>query len=167
MIQSEQLLPDFVKKESPYADSMYQETSRRTKGRPGSPTEDANTLLSWHTNLLKIGRHKFIVLVNDKNRYAIVLYGLKAKEKKNIDGLIEKAIREVFRAESIKEEIIEIYLQASSDITFAKTKDRKLVSRLTLGTIGGISSKWNVSLMTTPSTILCVKTEQEVRLRKM
>jgi hypothetical protein len=100
------------------------------KAVPVQPEEEGNPLLSWHANMLKFGRHKFIVLVNDKNRYAIVLYGLKAKEKKNIDGLIEKAIREVFRAESIKEEIIEDYLQVSSDFTFAKTKDRKLVSRL-------------------------------------
>lgn len=91
---------------------------------------EGNPLLSWHANLLKIGRHKFIVLVNDVNRYAIVLYGLKAKEKKNIDNWIQKAIREVFRSESIKEEIIDDYLQAASDVTFAKTKDRKLVSRL-------------------------------------
>jgi hypothetical protein len=100
------------------------------KAVPVQQEEEGNPLLAWHANLLKFGRHKFIVLVNDKNRYAIVLYGLKAKEKKSIDGLIQKAIREVFRAESIKEEIIEDYLQASSDITFAKTKDRKLVSRL-------------------------------------
>ncbi|MFP3359531.1 plasmid pRiA4b ORF-3 family protein, partial [Planococcus sp. SIMBA_143] len=100
------------------------------KVAPVNEVEERNPLLAWHANVLKIGRHKFTVLVNDQNRYAIVLYGLKAKDKKKIDGLIVKAIREVFRAESIKEEIIEDYLGSSSGFTFAKTKDRKLVARL-------------------------------------
>jgi hypothetical protein len=100
------------------------------KVAPVKPAEEGAPLLSWHANILKIGRHKFMVLVNDKNRYAIVLYGLKAKDRKNIGGLIVNAIREVFQAESIKEEIIDRYLQSSSDFTFAKTKERKLVARL-------------------------------------
>jgi hypothetical protein len=96
---------------------------------PENP-EEGDLLLSWHANMVKIGRHKFIVFVNDKNRYAIVLYGLKAKDKKNIGGLFEDAIRGVFQAESIKEEIIERYLKTSSEVAFSKTKERKLVARL-------------------------------------
>ncbi|UAL47131.1 plasmid pRiA4b ORF-3 family protein [Sutcliffiella horikoshii] len=92
--------------------------------------EETNLLLAWHANFLKIGRHKFIVLVNDKNRYAIVLYGLKAKDKKNFDTLVKEAIREVFQAESIKDEVIENYLQATSAMVYDKTRDRKLVARL-------------------------------------
>ncbi len=100
------------------------------KVSPVQAVDEGNPLFSWHANIVKNGRLKFIVLVNDLNRYAIVLYGLKAKDKKNIEGLIEKAIREIFQAESIKEEVIDEYLQASSAFTFAKTKDRKLVARM-------------------------------------
>jgi Plasmid pRiA4b ORF-3-like protein len=100
------------------------------KVSPATQVEDGSPLLSWHANMLKIGRHKFMVLVNDQNRYTIVLYGLKAKDKKNIDRVIIEAIREVFKSESIKGEIIEGYMDASSEYTFAKTKDRKLVARL-------------------------------------
>ena len=100
------------------------------KVTPIEQVEEGNPLISWHANLLKIGRHKFMVLVNNQNRYAVVLYGLKAKDKKNIDRLIQEAIREVLQSESIKEEIIEEYLKASTDCTFAKTKDRKQVARL-------------------------------------
>jgi Plasmid pRiA4b ORF-3-like protein len=92
--------------------------------------EEGNPLLSWHANYLKIGSHKFFVFVNDKNRYALVLYGLKAKDKRNINGLIERAIREVIRDEAIKDDIIDEYLQASSVFTFTKTTDRKLVARM-------------------------------------
>lgn len=97
---------------------------------PVEQVEEANPLISWHANVMKIGRRKFLVLVNDKNRYTIVLYGLKAKDKKNMNQLIEKAIREVFQSESIKEEIIKEYLSTLSHLTFAKTKNRKLVARL-------------------------------------
>ncbi|WP_339147993.1 MULTISPECIES: plasmid pRiA4b ORF-3 family protein [unclassified Sutcliffiella] len=97
---------------------------------PGETNEESNPLLGWHANFMKFGRAKFFVLVNDKNRYAIVLYGLKAKDKKNFDLLIKDAIREVFQAESIKEEVIEAYLNSSTETIYTKTKDRKLVARL-------------------------------------
>ncbi|MGD7007009.1 DUF6933 domain-containing protein [Metabacillus sp. 84] len=100
------------------------------KVTPVEQAEEENPLLSWHANMLKIGRYKFLVLCNNKNRYAIVLYGMKAKDKKNVDQLIVKAISEVFQAESIKEEIIRGYLSMSSSLTFTKTKNRKLVARL-------------------------------------
>ncbi|MGD6794170.1 DUF6933 domain-containing protein [Metabacillus indicus] len=92
--------------------------------------KETDSLLSWHANAMKIGRHKFLVLVNDKNRYAIVLYGLKAKDKKNIDHLLRKAIYEVFQSEAINEEVINEYLSLLSHLTFAKTKNRTLVARL-------------------------------------
>ncbi|MGX1191860.1 hypothetical protein RKD52_000412 [Metabacillus sp. SLBN-84] len=63
-------------------------------------------------------------------RYAIVLYGLKAKDKKNLYQLLRKAIREVFQSEAIDEEVIEEYMSALSHLTFAKTKNRTLVARL-------------------------------------
>lgn len=92
--------------------------------------EETDPLLSWHANAMKIDRHKFLVLVNDKNRYGIVLYGLKAKDKKNLVQLLRKAIHEVFRSEAIDEEVITEYLSLLSHLTFAKTKNRTLVARL-------------------------------------
>ncbi|MEK3806958.1 hypothetical protein MHB63_10485 [Bacillus sp. FSL H8-0547] len=100
------------------------------KVTPAEQAEEINPILSWHANSIKIGRHKFLVLVNDKNRYAIVLYGLKAKDKKNLDQLFRKAIHEVFQSEAIDEEVIKEYLNALSHLTFAKTKNRTLVARL-------------------------------------
>ncbi|WP_338778783.1 hypothetical protein [Metabacillus sp. FJAT-52054] len=100
------------------------------KVTPVEQVEEADPLLCWHANMLKVGRHKFLILVNDKNRYCIVLYGLKARDKKRFTPLIRDAIREVFQSEFIDEEIIKEYLSTLSELTFAKTKDRKLVARL-------------------------------------
>ncbi|MFC0272259.1 plasmid pRiA4b ORF-3 family protein [Metabacillus herbersteinensis] len=99
------------------------------KVTPDTPIEK-DPLFSWHANLLKLGRKKTLVLVNDKNRYAIVLYGLKAKDMKNIDKLILKVVRETFQAECIKDEIIEQFIQHSNNVVFSKTKDRTSVARM-------------------------------------
>ncbi|MBT2699074.1 plasmid pRiA4b ORF-3 family protein [Bacillus sp. ISL-40] len=91
---------------------------------------EENPLFSWHANLLKVGRKKTVVLVNDRNLYAIILHGLKAKDMKTISKLIVQAIRETFEAECIKDEVIEQFLQHSPHITFSKTKDRAFVARM-------------------------------------
>ena len=44
--------------------------------KPKEAVEE-NSLFSWHANLIKLNRRNTVVLVNDKNRYVIVLTGLK------------------------------------------------------------------------------------------
>jgi hypothetical protein len=46
------------------------------------PLEEEDTLFSWHANMLTVNRRKTLVLMNDSNRYIIVLHGLKAKDPK-------------------------------------------------------------------------------------
>ncbi|MDW0116086.1 plasmid pRiA4b ORF-3 family protein [Sporosarcina thermotolerans] len=92
--------------------------------------EEENPLFSWHANLLVIDRRKTIVLMNDNNRYTIVLYGLKAKDLKVLDGLIVEAIRKTFKSERLSDEVIEQYISAAGAVTFHKTKNRSLVARL-------------------------------------
>ena len=91
---------------------------------------DEEPLFSWHANLIIVNRRKTVVLVNDKNRYVIVLHGLKAKDFKKLDELILQAIRETFQQECIKDEIIEQFIQHAKEITFTKTKDRTSVARM-------------------------------------
>ncbi|MEK5040762.1 plasmid pRiA4b ORF-3 family protein [Sporosarcina sp. FSL K6-3457] len=99
-----------------------------------TPTTDAieeeNSLFSWHANMLMINRRKTVVLMNDQNRYVIVLHGLKAKDFKQFDVIVEQAIRQVFRAERISEEVIEQYMKAAGAVSFSKTKNRSMVARL-------------------------------------
>jgi len=92
--------------------------------------EAEEPIFGWHANLLVIGRRKTIVLVNDSNRYMVVLYGLKAKDFKQLDKLIPMAIRNTLKEECIKEEVINSYIESAGRITLTKTKDRILVSRM-------------------------------------
>lgn len=91
---------------------------------------EEDELFSWHANLITINRRKTLVLMNDSNRYVIILHGLKAKDMKKIDELIVRAIRETFREEGIKDEVIEAYISQSKEFSFTTTKNRTLVARL-------------------------------------
>jgi len=92
--------------------------------------EDEEPLFSWHANIIMVNRRKTVVLMNDLTRYAVVLYGVKAKELKNLSDVASQGIREMFRAEGIKEEIINQYLQQINEVKYTKTKDRTSVARL-------------------------------------
>ncbi len=89
---------------------------------------EGDPLFSWHANLITMSRRKAVVLVNDRNRYVIVLYGLKAKDFKELDDHIRQAIRETFQEEGIKNEIIEKYINHSKEIYYTKTKDTNSLS---------------------------------------
>ncbi|WP_048828031.1 plasmid pRiA4b ORF-3 family protein [Bacillus sp. B-jedd] len=96
-----------------------------------APVEmEEDSLFSWHANLITVNRRNAVVVVNDKNRYAVILHGLKAKDFKKLGELAVLGIREAFRDAGIKEEVIEAYFSAAGERAFGKTKDRKLVARL-------------------------------------
>lgn len=73
-------------------------------------------MFSWHANLIAVKRRKTLVLINEKNNYSLILYGLKARDWKNLDELILLAIQETFQEECIKEDVIEAFLQNLKDM---------------------------------------------------
>ncbi|AGK54017.1 plasmid pRiA4b ORF-3 family protein [Bacillus sp. 1NLA3E] len=99
------------------------------KLNPESEVE-GEALFSWHANLITLNRRKTVVLVNDQNRYTVVLYGLKAKDFNKINEIVVGGIRETFREEGIKDGVIEKYLFQSKKLIFAKTKNRTSVARM-------------------------------------
>ncbi|SKC40416.1 plasmid pRiA4b ORF-3 family protein [Maledivibacter halophilus] len=92
--------------------------------------KDEKPLFSWHANLISINRRNTVVLVNDSNRYTIILYGLKSKDFKKLDEIAINAIRETLLAEGIKAEIVEEFINASPKVSYAKTKNRSMVARM-------------------------------------
>jgi hypothetical protein len=99
------------------------------KVKPLSLPEERK-IFSWHANLIMVNRRKTVVLVNDQNRYVIVLYGMVAKDFTKINDLIPEAIRRVYREEGIKEEVIDFYLEQAGEINYNKTKDSTSVARM-------------------------------------
>lgn len=84
------------------------------------PTMEEVPLFSWHANLITINRRKTVVLINNQNRYVMILYGLKSKELERMDEVILEGILQSCREENVAEEVIEKYLQRAGSITFSK-----------------------------------------------
>ncbi len=99
------------------------------KVKPSEPVGE-EPLFSWHANLLTIHRRKTLVLMNNQNRYTIVLHGLKAKDWNHLSELIIQAIREVLTAERIADEVVEQYIQQLKEPIFTKTNNKSLIARL-------------------------------------
>ena len=91
---------------------------------------DEEPLFSWHANLIRVNRRQTVVLINDKNRYVIVLHGLKVKDFTRLDEHIIEALRETLREELIKDEIIERYISRCQEVIYTKTKDRSSVAKM-------------------------------------
>lgn len=95
--------------------------------------EVEDPLFSWHANILRVNRRKTMVLVNDASRYNIILYGLKAKNFKEIEKTITSAIYDTLLSDGVNPEIIEKYLEKAGQISFSKTQNRSMIGRLNKG----------------------------------
>jgi hypothetical protein len=92
---------------------------------------EIDPLLSWSANLLTLNRRKAIAVVNDASRYGFVLYGLTAKNRKELNTLLLQGVRACLEAEHIAPAIIDRYIvDCGETIVFSKTANRSLVARL-------------------------------------
>jgi len=92
--------------------------------------EEENSLFSWHSNVIMVNRRKAVVLVNDHNRYAVVLYGLKAKDFKRFTEIALQGIRETLQRDGVSDKVIDKYLLHTDEVSITKTKDRTSVARM-------------------------------------
>ena len=53
-----------------------------------------NRFIAWHAHLIKIGRKKAVILVNNETKYSVLIYGPVKKDFSNIKNLIHDAIAE-------------------------------------------------------------------------
>lgn len=95
-----------------------------------APSEKINPLFSWRANLITLNRRKTVVLMCDHNQYVVVLYGLKAKDFKELDKRITAAIRSTLLKQHINPEVIDKYLTDSGAICYVKNSDRSLTAKL-------------------------------------
>jgi len=87
-------------------------------------------IYAWHINYMIILRKKFIVLMNDLTRYSVVLYGLKKSDFKDPIYLVQKAITITMHFDGFPQNLVLKYINGIKEVTYDKTKDRKLVSQL-------------------------------------
>lgn len=72
-----------------------------------NPYDSVNTdsLYEWHANLFMFDSRKGVLLMNNKTRYCIVLYGVKMEHFRKFDKIVLDAIKETFLAEGFGEEL--------------------------------------------------------------
>ena len=109
----------------------------KLKGRtveyvPSDKCDDsAEGLYSWHADLIKLNRKNTLFLVNNKTRFAIFIYEIKAADFKDIENTVTDAIRTVLMNYGIREDMIEAYLDKCREVTFAEKSIRSVIGTMT------------------------------------
>jgi hypothetical protein len=91
---------------------------------------NADSFYEWHSNLFMFDRRKGILLMNNKTRYCIVLYGVKMEHFKKFDKVVINAIKETFLAEGFDGHIVDKYISRCGNIEYTKTHDRSLLGQM-------------------------------------
>jgi hypothetical protein len=97
----------------------------------GYETNNSEPFYEWHANLFMFDRRKGVILMNNKTRYCIILYGLKAEHFKRFDSIVLAAIRETFLAEGFSENEVDTYISNCGEVIYTKTHNRSILSQIT------------------------------------
>lgn len=89
-----------------------------------------DSLYEWHANLFMFDRRKGVLLMNNKTRYCIVLYGVKMEHFKKFDKVALDAIRETFLTEGFSEDIVDKYIDKCGNVDYTKTHDRSILGQM-------------------------------------
>ncbi|MFL0196288.1 DUF6933 domain-containing protein [Clostridium sp. WILCCON 0269] len=89
-----------------------------------------DSFYGWHANLFMFDRRKGILLMNNKTRYCIVLYGVKMEHFKKFDKIVIDVIKEIFLAEGLEADIVDRYIAKCGDVDYTKTHDRSVLGQM-------------------------------------
>ncbi len=102
----------------------YLEITPQTPG-----TEDP--LFALSANLLVLNRRKCIAVFHEASGCGFLLYGITAKDKKNIQSKLEAGLRNLLASENISGDVIDRYLaDCAFPAALCKNTDRSAVTRL-------------------------------------
>lgn len=107
-----------------------EETSQRITREDVSEEMHDPLLFSWYANMITIERKNILIFLNEKTRFAIILQGVKASDRKNIRVLIKDAVKDALEKEFINPQTIEAYLNAMGEVEFQKATDRSILGRV-------------------------------------
>lgn len=91
---------------------------------------NADPFYEWHANLFMFDRRKGVLLMNNKTRYCIVLYGIKMEHFKKFDVIVLDAIRETFIAEGFRSDVVQKYVAKCDEVEYTKTHDRSVLGQM-------------------------------------
>lgn len=90
----------------------------------------AGSFYEWHANIFLLNRKKGVLLMNNKTRYCIVLYGLKMEHFKKFDTIVLEAIKETFLEEGFSSATVDKYIMNCDKVSYSKTHDRSILGQM-------------------------------------
>lgn len=97
--------------------------------KPEKASAEIAPLFEWTASLMLINRRKTLVVVHAASRCAFVLYGITAKNRKELPELVLNGIRRLMESEYVRPEIIEQYLNdLGQEVSFRANSSRKTVA---------------------------------------
>lgn len=85
---------------------------------------------NYHSNLLKFGRDKCVLITNDKTLFSFFLYGLKSEDFKHFEEVISESMFKILFDLGFPQQQIEKVLDSLQTIHISKTNDRSVVSSM-------------------------------------
>jgi hypothetical protein len=92
---------------------------------------ESNPLFDWTVTLITRGKRQGVLMMNDKTRYPIVLFGLNPCDFKDFDDLVLTTIRKSFSDNEFPIDAINRYMKALSVPTYSKTHSRSILGQMT------------------------------------
>ena len=87
-------------------------------------------LYEWHANLFVYQCREGVLMINNRTRYPVVLYGLVPEHFQMLNKMLLFAIELTFYAEGFSEYVIARYIRRGNEVCFVTKNNRRLLSHM-------------------------------------
>lgn len=84
----------------------------------------------WHANLFIWNRRNCALVMNDRTRYCVMLYGLKKSDMRDFYSIFSSQLRTNLINDGVSQEIIKCYLSHVKELYFTKTSSRSMIGSI-------------------------------------
>lgn len=98
--------------------------------KPTTNIDIADSLFSWHANLVLLDRRKHVVFMNDLSRLSLTLTGIRSTHYKNLKDIFTKQLNEYLLNGNFNKSRINEYLNECNEAIFTTTNNRSVISTL-------------------------------------
>lgn len=92
--------------------------------------EQADLFYCWELHVIRMQGKNMLAAVNASNRFAIVLWGMKAPQWKTLEEVMRNGIRQGFLSEGYTQQQVNAYFEQAGEASLTKTHGRSPVATL-------------------------------------
>lgn len=92
--------------------------------------EQSDLFYCWELHIIRLQGKNTLAAVNVSNRFAIVLWGMKAPQWKTVEGVMQNSIRCGFLLEKFTQQQVNAYFEQAGEVGLTKTHGRSPVATL-------------------------------------